>query len=543
MKGRANLELSKLIENAKAVFEISDISELGAAISEKMNDASIFQKWADLVPDMTTDNLQPIFQYYMADRKEKMQDYTPKSLAKALCMVAGVQNGGTVYDMCAGSGALTIQAWNINPELRFICMEYDERVIPLLLFNLAVRNMDAIVIHGNVLSEENFEAYRVVKGVFYSSIIQTAVPEEIKADICISTPPYNLKFKLPEYANRLSCYKYGLPHENNANYAFVEKAITAADRAALLLPCGVMTADTKKEKAIIKSLCDHNLIDSITINPDSMFESTSIGTCIFSLCRKKETTTVEMVDMRQVYTEEVRLQNGQFGGSSHENRTYKKTVKTYSDDNIKLLLSAISERTNKVEFSAAVPMKEIAESDYKLSPSRYIAFEFKESFEHRPFPEIVRDINKITALKNNCKLVINETLARRMKLSVEEFKEDIKGFPEEQKNFFESVSGTKLTAADYVQFTKNKGEFVLKSNNPECISEIMEFALAMWKERIRFLNNQENIYLAEFRDALVPELMSGRMDPFTGEIREEDKGEEKSIFEKSFEEFLDGMMI
>ena len=41
-KGNDTLELSNLIENAKAVFDISDISELGAAISEKLNDASTF---------------------------------------------------------------------------------------------------------------------------------------------------------------------------------------------------------------------------------------------------------------------------------------------------------------------------------------------------------------------------------------------------------------------------------------------------------------------------------------------------------------------
>ena len=62
------MELSKLIEISKQVFEISDVSELGAAISEKLNDESVFQKWVDSVTDMSTDNLQPIFQYYMADR-------------------------------------------------------------------------------------------------------------------------------------------------------------------------------------------------------------------------------------------------------------------------------------------------------------------------------------------------------------------------------------------------------------------------------------------------------------------------------------------
>ena len=59
------MELSKLIEISKQVFEISDVSELGAAIFEKLNDESVFQKWVDSVTDMSTDNLQPIFQLGM----------------------------------------------------------------------------------------------------------------------------------------------------------------------------------------------------------------------------------------------------------------------------------------------------------------------------------------------------------------------------------------------------------------------------------------------------------------------------------------------
>lgn len=33
-----------------------------------------------------------------------------------------------------------------------------------------------------------------------------------------------------------------------------------------------------------------------------------------------------------------------------------------------------------------------------------------------------------------------------------------------------------------------------------------------WNQMIMYLNNEENRYLAEFRDALLPELMSGRIE-------------------------------
>lgn len=33
-----------------------------------------------------------------------------------------------------------------------------------------------------------------------------------------------------------------------------------------------------------------------------------------------------------------------------------------------------------------------------------------------------------------------------------------------------------------------------------------------WKQHIYYLNQQENRYLAELRDALIPDLMSGKID-------------------------------
>ena len=36
--------------------------------------------------------------------------------------------------------------------------------------------------------------------------------------------------------------------------------------------------------------------------------------------------------------------------------------------------------------------------------------------------------------------------------------------------------------------------------------------LQMWKQHIMYLNNEENRYLVELRDALLPDLMSGKID-------------------------------
>ena len=174
------------------------------------------EDWILICPDLTIDYMQMIFQYYFADRKEKMQDYTPKSLAVAVAELSKTKDEKICLDLCAGSGALTIQKWNENNDLKFICKEYDSRVIPFLLFNLAIRNIDAEVIHCDVLSDENFKTYRTQKGDRFATVKEVD-KSEFKADCCISNPPYNMKWEQPVFAqlqNRFS--QCEVPPESNA---------------------------------------------------------------------------------------------------------------------------------------------------------------------------------------------------------------------------------------------------------------------------------------------------------------------------------------
>ena len=156
------IELSELTKNVLEIFEIETQEDLSKSIYDAVmsDDVKKYEKFEILVQDLSVDWLQMIYQYWLADREGKKQDYTPKSLALFLAKMM-IPECGTVLDMCAGSGALTIQAWAENPDLEFECIEFDENVIPLLLFNLAVRNIKAIVKHQDVLSEDLFAVYIV----------------------------------------------------------------------------------------------------------------------------------------------------------------------------------------------------------------------------------------------------------------------------------------------------------------------------------------------------------------------------------------------
>lgn len=164
------MELLELKDAVIGIFE-TDIDHLGDALMDAVenNKTELYDKFCELVDgDLSEDYLQKIFQYYHADREEKKQDYTPKSIASFMSMLIGKSD--VVTDMCAGSGALTIQRWNDNHNQKFYLFELDEKVMPFLLFNLVVRNIDANVCRADVLTDTQYEQWRISKGETYGRI-------------------------------------------------------------------------------------------------------------------------------------------------------------------------------------------------------------------------------------------------------------------------------------------------------------------------------------------------------------------------------------
>lgn len=327
----------------------------------------------------------------------------------------------------------------------------------------------------------------------------------------ISNPPYNMKWIVPPFAQiQPRFYNCEVPPESNANYAFVLTALEKSDRCVFILPCGALSTDTKQEKAIRKYLVDKNLIESIILCPDKMFEATNIPTCIIVFNKNKTDTYVRMIDMRQTYETEQRIQNGQWGGASKENRTYTKNVKVFTDEQMQKAIDCIENRKDVNEFSKLVTIQDVVEQDYLLTPSRYIEFQEKET-THREYCEIIEDINRIVREKNTCKLTVNETLAKSLGFDLNLYKAEHQN-NEELDELLIKLKADKLLKHDYFTATKNKNEIKFENKDKEQLSSILIMILQTWKQHIYYLNQEENRYLAELRDALLPDLISGKID-------------------------------
>ena len=165
--------LKELVEQATTLFKVKNIDDLGKSLMNcvSSNNNTIYQAFTDMVDgDLSVDWMQMIYQYYMADRENLKQDYTPKCLAELLSQYAQRNNITEIVDICAGSGALTIQQWNANKDIIAECQEIDKTVIPYLLFNLALRNIEGVVYHKDVLLNKIFETYILTRGDKFAAV-------------------------------------------------------------------------------------------------------------------------------------------------------------------------------------------------------------------------------------------------------------------------------------------------------------------------------------------------------------------------------------
>lgn len=115
------------------------------------------------------DTFRHYFENEHADRKHKKQDFTPRSVSTLIRKLIGDTNG-SFYDGCAGTGSMTIAGWHedrmqhspfdYKPSQYFYHVEeIADRAIPFLIFNLALRGMNAVVLHCDVLSRNSYGAF------------------------------------------------------------------------------------------------------------------------------------------------------------------------------------------------------------------------------------------------------------------------------------------------------------------------------------------------------------------------------------------------
>lgn len=151
----------------KESYQAPDV--LMKVLFDKGKREELFKKFLEHEVNLDNDWFHIYFEEEHSNKAKLNQDFTPMAVASVLSQLAG--NGpGMNLDVAAGSGGITIKKWvddkmaigffEYRPSLCFYqCEELSDRALPFLLFNLAIRGMNAAVLHGDTLTRKFKQVY------------------------------------------------------------------------------------------------------------------------------------------------------------------------------------------------------------------------------------------------------------------------------------------------------------------------------------------------------------------------------------------------
>lgn len=323
------------------------------------------------------DLLGRVYEYFLgqfasSEGKGGGEFYTPTSVVKTLVEMIEPYKG-RIYDPACGSGGMFIQSEKFIEEhagrigdLSIYGQELNATTWKLCKMNLAIRGLD-----GNI-------------GLNQADTFHDDLHKTLKADYVLANPPFNISDwggnKLTEDVR----WKYGVPPEGNANYAWLEHIVyhlAPNGVAGVVLANGALSSNTSNEGVIRKNLVDAKLVDAIVALPDKLFYSTGIPVSLWILNRNKKDNPkfreredeILFIDARNL---------GTMVDRRHRELS-EEDIKKISDHNYRNLNGQYEDIQG---FCKAAKLEEVREHEYVLTPGRYVGIEEQED-DGVPFEE------------------------------------------------------------------------------------------------------------------------------------------------------------
>ncbi|MBC8743108.1 N-6 DNA methylase [Lactobacillus sp. Marseille-P7033] len=345
--------------------------KLQAILNDSSKRVELFNQFLNKESDLSFDWFTDYFQEEHSDRKNKKQDFTPDGIVK---LVSSLLGGFEVNaDICAGTGGLTIKRWNENHDGKFYCEEFSDRAMPFLLFNLMIRNVDAVVFYGDSLTRKAKHIYRLFKGDKFSNLEEVNQIEGNTADTVIMNPPYSLKWQPQEEMLKEPRFKDFdvLAPKSKADYAFILTGLNDLSEngtMAIILPHGVLFRGNVEGK-LRQRIIDLNYLDTVIGLPEKAFLNTDIPTVVLIFKKERQNRDVLFIDASKEFTKD-------------------KAHNRIEDKHISKIISTYHNRRDVNKFAHVATLDEIKENDYNLNIPRYV-----DTFE----PEPVKPLHEIMA--------------------------------------------------------------------------------------------------------------------------------------------------
>ena len=314
------------------------------------------------------DVLGRVYEYFLGQfaGRESGKDagafYTPRSVVKVLVEMLEPYKG-RVYDPACGSGGMFVESMDFvkahggqRDDISIYGQEYTHTTWKLAKMNLAIRGLDADL--GKKAAD---------------SFAEDLHPD-LRVDYVLANPKFNQSDWFHPKLQDDPRWKYGLPPEGNANFAWIQHFIhhLAPDgHAGIVLANGSLSSKSGGEGEIRRKLVESELVDCIVAMPDKLFFNTTIPVSLWFFSKNRHGSghlerkgEVLFIDARQL---------GRLESRRH---------RVLDDDDIAKIADTYHSWRNRdgeyedvPGFANAASLEDIANNDFILTPGRYVGLE------------------------------------------------------------------------------------------------------------------------------------------------------------------------
>jgi len=351
-------------DDIKGLFDDLDVNsqKLGPTVA-KRNERLV--KLLDAIGDLNLgdfasheidafgDTYEYLMQMYASEAgKSGGEYYTPQEVSELLARitVVGKTEVNKVYDPAVGSGSLLLKFQKVLGHDK-VRQGYFGQEINLSTYNLARINM--------FLHDVPYEKFNLAHG---DTLTDPAHLDDEPFEAIVSNPPYSINWEGDANPLLINDRRFApagvLAPKSKADLAFtmhILSSLAVNGTAAIVEFPGVMYRGGVEQK-IRKYLIDNNYVDAVIQLPADLFFGTTIATCILVLKKSKNDNSVLFVDA-----------SAEFVRVGNKNKL--------SEANLRRILDAFSVREEVLHFAQLVTNAEIAEREYVISVSSFVAAE------------------------------------------------------------------------------------------------------------------------------------------------------------------------
>lgn len=285
--------------------------------------------------------------------------YTPKEVAILMANILDPEPGMTVYDPCTGSSGLLIKCAlrfkekygndSSKAPVQFYGQEYQPATYALSRMNLFLHDMgESFIKLGDSMKRPAF------------TDSDTSL---MNFDLVTANPMWNQDFDQAIYENDpYGRFDFGFAPSNTADWAWIQHmyhSLKKNGKMAVVLDTGAVSrgsgnAGKNRERDIRKEFVNRDLVEAVILLPENLFYNTTAPGIILILNKGKKRK------------DEILLINA----SKHFEKGRPKNFMTEKD--IKAVSDFYLNWKEEENVSRIIPVEEIVQNDYNLSPSRYV---------------------------------------------------------------------------------------------------------------------------------------------------------------------------